>query len=220
MTPDEIQSRVLYRDGLVLIINKPPGIPVHAGPKGGPNLEESFKHLRFGLPRDPSLAHRLDHATSGCLVLGRHRKALAKMGRLFQHNKVEKTYWAVVEGAPPQAEGVIDQPLRKQSQDKRSWWMEVHPEGMVSVTEYRVLGQAGGLSWVEFRPKTGRTHQIRVHAAFLGCPVLGDPVYGSGNGPLHLHSRAISFPLYASKPPVAAEAPVPEHMETTLKQFV
>src|SRR3954464_13976614 len=100
LTADEIVSRVLYRDGLMVITNKPAGLPVHRGPKGGPNLEASFDALRFGLPRPPVLAHRLDKDTSGCLVLGRHRKATASLGLLFKHGKVGKTYWTVVEGGP------------------------------------------------------------------------------------------------------------------------
>ena len=94
MTPEEMVSRLLYRDGLMLIIDKPAGLSVHKGPKGGPSLEDHFDALRFGLPRRPALAHRLDKETSGCLVLGRHRKALAEIGNLFRHGKIGKTYWA------------------------------------------------------------------------------------------------------------------------------
>src|SRR5215468_9592974 len=111
LTAEEIQARVLHRDGLMLVIDKPAGLPVHRGPKGGANLEASFDALRFGLPRPPVLAHRLDKDTSGCLVLGRHRKATASLGLLFKHGKVEKTYWTVVEGGPAEDEGVIDMPL-------------------------------------------------------------------------------------------------------------
>ncbi len=100
MTPDEMVARLLYRDGLMLVIDKPAGMAVHKGPKGGESLEDHFGALRFGLPRAPALAHRLDRDTSGCLVLGRHRKALAELGRLFKQGKVGKTYWAVVEGGP------------------------------------------------------------------------------------------------------------------------
>ena len=88
LTAEEIQARVLHRDGLMVVIDKPAGLPVHRGPKGGANLEASFDALRFGLPRPPVLAHRLDRDTSGCLVLGRHRKALAKLGRLFKSGTV------------------------------------------------------------------------------------------------------------------------------------
>ena len=87
LTADEIQARVLHRDGLMLVVDKPAGMPVHRGPKGGANLEASFDALRFGLPRPPVLAHRLDKDTSGCLVLGRHRKATASLGLLFKHGK-------------------------------------------------------------------------------------------------------------------------------------
>ena len=111
MTPDEMVSRLLYRDGLMLVIDKPAGFAVHRGPKGGESLEDYFDALRFGLPRAPALAHRLDRDTSGCLVLGRHRKALASLGKLFKNGAIAKTYWAVVEGAPEADEGVIDLPL-------------------------------------------------------------------------------------------------------------
>ena len=100
MTPEEMLARLLYRDGLMLVIDKPAGIAVHRGPKGGAALDDYFDALRFGLPRNPALAHRLDRDTSGCLVLGRHRKALALLGKLFKQGKVGKTYWAVVEGGP------------------------------------------------------------------------------------------------------------------------
>ena len=104
-------TRLLYRDGLMLVIDKPAGFAVHRGPKGGASLEDYFDALRFGLPRAPALAHRLDKDTSGCLVLGRHRKALALLGKLFKHGKIGKTYWAVVEGGPDADEGRIDMPL-------------------------------------------------------------------------------------------------------------
>ena len=123
LTPDEIQARVLHRDGLMLVIDKPAGLPVHRGPKGGPNLEASFEALRFGLPRPPVLAHRLDRDTSGCLVLGRHRKATASLGLLFKHGKIAKTYWAVVEGGPAEAAGTIDIPLGRLNEE-RGWGAE------------------------------------------------------------------------------------------------
>src|SRR5688572_19228691 len=94
--PDFLVERILYRDALMLIINKPAGIPVHKGTGGGENLEQYFDALRFGLPRLPALAHRLDRETSGCLILGRQRHALATLGKLFAANKVKKTYWAIV----------------------------------------------------------------------------------------------------------------------------
>jgi RluA family pseudouridine synthase len=208
----------------MLVIDKPAGLPVHAGPGRGPNLELYLDTLRFGLPQAPALAHRLDRDTSGCLVLGRHRRALARLGRLFAAGLIEKRYWALVEGAPPEPEGIVALPLRKRSQDKRRWRMMVHPEGQSAITEYRVLGRAAGRAWVEFKPLTGRTHQIRVHAAALGCPVVGDPVYGPGGepigqapeAPLMLHARAVAVPLYERREAILVEAPVRPDMHAGL----
>ena len=200
----------------MLVIDKPAGIPVHAGPRGGPNLEAGFDALRFGLPRPPALAHRLDRDTSGCLVLGRHPKALRRLGALFAAGKIEKVYWAIVVGMPAEPEGTIDAPLRKETR-RTGWRMEIDPAGQRAVTGYRVLASGDGRSWLELRPRTGRTHQIRVHCAALGCPVVGDPTYGGvGGTPLHLHSRAISIPLYPTKPAVEVIAPVPAHMLAAL----
>ena len=133
MTPEEMQTRLLYRDGLMLVIDKPPGLPVHRGPKGVEAFEDYFDALRFGLPRPPSLAHRLDRDTTGCLVLGRHRKALALLGKLFKQGKVGKTYWAVVEGGPEADEGRIEIALSKRD-ESRGWWMKADPHGLPSVT--------------------------------------------------------------------------------------
>jgi RluA family pseudouridine synthase len=221
MSPEEIQARILYRDGLILVIDKPSGLPVHAGPGGGDNLERAFTHLRFGLPHPPALAHRLDRDTSGCLVLGRHRKALARLGRLFQEGRVEKTYWAVIAGAPPAPTGTIDAPLKKLSTKAGGWRMVVAQDGQKSITDYRLAGQGDGYSWLELSPKTGRTHQIRAHLSHIGCPILGETQYLPPNSPkpsrpLHLHARALVIPLYPKKAPIRIEAPPPPHMLAAL----
>lgn len=221
LTASEIEARVLYRDALIFVIDKPAGLPVHQGPGGGANLEQAFVHLRQGLPKAPGLAHRLDRDTSGCLVLGRHPKALAKLGRLFAGGRVDKIYWAIVEGRPQADQGTVDAPLTKLT-PLRGWRMAVDPAGQAAVTDYRLLGSAGGRSWLELRPRTGRTHQIRVHCAHLGCPLVGEPIYGRAEGapppaePLHLLARAIALPLYPSRPPVAVTAPPPSHMRAAL----
>src|SRR5439155_4002351 len=123
-----LTDRVLYRDGLILVIDKPAGIAVHPGPGGGPNLESSFDELRFGLPHPPALAHRLDRDTSGCLILGRHPKALRRLGTLFASGKVAKVYWAIVAGQPAQGEGRIETG-RKKSIRGVGWRMVVDPSG-------------------------------------------------------------------------------------------
>lgn len=217
----EIEARVLYRDGMVLVIDKPTGMPVHAGFGGGANLEQSFVHLTYGLPRAPSLAHRLDRDTSGCLVLGRHSKALRKVGDLFAAGKVRKTYWAMVDGRPKETEGRIKLALSKITGQGPGWKMRADPKGQAAITDYKVRGTVetpdGLRCWVEFHPHTGRTHQIRVHAALLGCPVMGDRVYGRADTPavdgtLMLHARAIALPLYPKREPIRVRAPVPAHM--------
>jgi RluA family pseudouridine synthase len=218
LSPEQIQARVLHRDGLILVIDKPAGLAVHAGPSKAPNLEECFDALRYGLPRPPALAHRLDADTSGVLVLGRHPKALAKLGRLFSGRGTEKTYWAIVDGAPPAEEGVFDWPLLKLN-TRSGWSVKVSDKGQTAVTRYKVLGRGPGMTWLELTPETGRTHQIRVHCAQAGCPVIGDRLYGTvaPGQQLHLHSRAIVLPLSKTKPPIRVEAPPPPHMLEALK---
>ena len=262
MTPEEMQARLLYRDGLMLVIDKPPGLPVHRGPKGVEAFEDYFDALRFGLPRSPALAHRLDRDTTGCLVLGRHRKALALLGKLFKQGKVGKTYWAVVEGGPVEETGTIDIALAKRD-ESRGWWMKADPHGLPSVTKWTVMGRffnpspAGGgsgasapgmgeaspnttsetppgalshatlpfqardkFTWLALEPVTGRTHQLRVHCAEMGFPIVGDTIYGTaprvGGPTLHLHAREVVVPISKNKPPVKVTAPVPPHMRDLL----
>ena len=262
MTAEEIVSRLLYRDALMLVIDKPAGLPVHPGPKGGETLFHHLDALRFGLPRRPEAAHRLDKDTSGCLILGRHPKAIARLNEMFKKAEIDKVYWAVVEGGPEADAGEIDLPLAPKSPD-RGWWMKVDPKGQPSLTQWRVLGRSHtsslrgevapevregvetrpslalpphpGLTadpppqgegnkrftFLELRPITGRTHQLRVHCAASGFPILGDPIYGTAprfHGPgLHLHARSVTVPLYPKKPPILVEAPVPEHMRERVR---
>jgi tRNA pseudouridine32 synthase / 23S rRNA pseudouridine746 synthase len=225
MTSEEMVSRLLYRDGLMLVIDKPAGFAVHRGPKnsnkGGESLEDHFGALRFGLPRPPALAHRLDRDTSGCLVLGRHRKALAQLGRLFKTGAIDKTYWAVVDGGPDTDMGAIELPLGRLDAT-RGWWMKHDPKGQPAVTKWRVMGRAGKLAWLSLEPVTGRTHQLRVHCAEMGWPILGDAIYGTAprkGGPmLHLHAREIVVPLYKNRAPIRVVAPVPPHMRAALAE--
>ena len=216
----QLANRVLYRDGLILVIDKPAGIAVHPGPGGGPNLESGFGELRFGLPHPPALAHRLDRDTSGCLVLGRHPKALRRLGALFAARQVEKVYWAVADGRPPEAEGRIETGLRKLTRGT-GWRMLVDPAGQKAVTDYRVCGMADGRVWLELQPRTGRTHQLRVHCATLGCPVVGDTVYGdqARGERLLLYARSIKLPLYPGRAPLEITAPVPPHMLVPLQRL-
>jgi tRNA pseudouridine32 synthase / 23S rRNA pseudouridine746 synthase len=220
MTPEQTRARLLYRDGLMLVLDKPAGVAVHRGPKGGVSLEDDFDALRFGLPRKPALAHRLDRETAGCLILGRHHKALEKLGLLFKQGRIAKTYWAIVAGSPEAESGIVDLPLGRLD-DKRGWWMKVDPKGQAARTLWRVKGRGrwdgAPIAWLELEPQTGRTHQLRVHCASQGWPIFGDAVYGlRAVVPLQLLARKIVVPLSRTKPPIEVEAPPPSHMLETL----
>ncbi|MET0606698.1 MAG: RNA pseudouridine synthase [Beijerinckiaceae bacterium] len=226
MTPEELIARLIHRDASALILDKPAGLPVHRGPKGGETLTDHLDALRFGLKWRPELAHRLDRETSGCLALGRHPRALRELNDLFRSGSARKLYWAVVEGSPQGEEGLIDLPLARKSPE-RGWWMKHDTEGLPAQTRWRVLGRdeetAGTrLTWLELEPLTGRTHQLRVHCAALGFPILGDAIYGSADrrgGPmLHLHARSLELPLNLKKPPIVAAANAPAHMGGALKR--
>jgi RluA family pseudouridine synthase len=205
--PDWLRARLLHVGPEVLVLDKPAGLPVSA--RSGESLERWLPALRMGKRRDPQPAHRLDADTAGCLVLGRTAPMLARLNALFAARRVEKIYWAVLRGTLRGESGVVDAPLRKVSTKDRGWRMEVHPAGDPARTAWRVLGRAPGMTLVEFAPETGRTHQLRVHAAHLGAPILGDAMYGGGAGKLHLLAREIALPL---APELRVTAPVPAHM--------
>ena len=219
-SPDFLLDRILYKDSVIIVINKPAGMPVHAGPGGGENIEQFLEPLKFGISTTPGLGHRLDRDTSGCLILGRHPKALSRLGKLFMAKRIKKRYWAIVSGKPPEDSGRIDLPLAKQTSDTRSWWMKVDESGQEAVTEYKVLGSSGNISWLELTPHTGRTHQLRVHMAEIGCPILGDKVYGDKgtDSPLQLHAEWIEIPLHHNQEPIQVSAPPPEHMLERLRE--
>jgi RluA family pseudouridine synthase len=200
---------VLYRDDAVLVIDKPAGLPVHRGPRGGPSLEDWLDALRFGKRRLPQPAHRLDADTAGCLVLGRTKPALAALGRAFALGAVEKVYWAVVHGGPEAEAGEIALSLAKRSSRAAGWRMVVETAGAPALTSWRVVGRGEGWTWLELRPRTGRTHQLRVHCAAAGWPIRGDLLYGAGEpGGLALLARSVAIPPLG----VAAEAPVPARL--------
>jgi tRNA pseudouridine32 synthase / 23S rRNA pseudouridine746 synthase len=202
---------ILFRDQRFVVLDKPAGLPVHPGPRGGASVEDFFPEL--SRRRDgPWLAHRLDADTSGCLVVALRRAALHAAQAEFAAGRARKTYWAVVRGGPPRDAGTIENRLRKIT-TPAGWRMVADPGGQVAVTDWRVRGRTGEIAWLELTPRTGRTHQVRVHCATLGCPILGDPVYGDGVGLLHLLARAIELML---DPPLRAIAPPSPHMRSAL----
>ncbi|MDB5706511.1 MAG: pseudouridine synthase [Sphingomonas bacterium] len=203
-------NNILFLDGEAIVIDKPAGMPVDRPRDGSLSLENQLDSLTFGFRRWPQAVHRLDRDTSGCLLLSRNPKAHARFQHAFEAGIVEKRYLAVLEGVVEGDSGLIDLALTKVSTAEEGWRMRGDPKGKPSRTAWRVLAVKDGRSFVEFKPETGRTHQIRVHAAeALGAPVVGDPVYGDGVGESLLHAASLMVPR-AGKDPIVAEAPLPE----------
>jgi tRNA pseudouridine32 synthase / 23S rRNA pseudouridine746 synthase len=204
----------LFQDRRFVVLDKPPGLAVHPGPSGARSVEDWFP-LISRRQDGPWLAHRLDADTAGCLVIALRRVALIAAQGLFASGHVRKVYWAVVRGQIAGDSGTVTAPLQRIT-GTQGWRVVVDvAAGQSAVTDWRVLGRANGLTWLELLPRTGRTHQVRVHCAVLGAPVLGDERYGVAGGGLHLLSRAIHLPL---DPPVDAIAQPPAHMLAALEQ--
>lgn len=207
---------ILFEDAEALVIDKPAGLPLDRPRAGGICLEDRLDELKLGFQRAPLPVHRLDRDTSGCLLLARNPKALKRFSAAFEARLVEKRYLGIVAGAVAGDDGTIALALTKISSAEKGWRMIPAKKGKPAVTHWRKLAERDGLILVEFRPETGRTHQIRVHAAAgLGAPLLGDPVYGTGaTGALPgaqrtmLHAAGLTVPR-AGKPPIVAVAPLP-----------
>lgn len=204
---------VLFADARFMILDKPAGLPAHPGRAGGPSVEDHFPGWRRG-KSGPWLAHRLDQDTAGCLVIALKKSALLAAQAAFAAGLAEKTYWAAVRNIPAADAGLIALPIAKQTTG-RAWKMVPDPAAPPAVTAWRKLGAAAGMAVLEFTPRTGRTHQIRAHAAAIGHPIIGDAIYGGGPGKLHLLARRILLPL---APVLSAEAPIPAHMAAILER--
>ena len=208
---DDLESRVLYRDSHIIILDKPAGLAVHPGPSTLVSLEAYLPSLRFGITEPPVAAHRIDRDTSGCLVLARNARSRSRLGRLFEAGAVQKIYWGIVDGVPVAPMGEIKLALSKRS-NAQGWRMEADPAGLRAETHYRILYEEKGRSLLELRLLTGRTHQIRAHCAALGHPIIGDPIYGhrtEGTAQL-LHARHISIPYRVGSAAIDATAPTPD----------
>lgn len=202
---------ILYEDGEALVINKPAGLPIERPRAGGMSLENHSEALKLGFARAPVAVHRIDTDTSGCLLLARNPKALKRFNAAFEARVVEKVYLGVVAGPVEGEGGTIAIALSKISSAEAGWRMIAAKKGKDAVTHWRKLAERSGNTLVEFRPETGRTHQIRVHAEHgLGHALLGDPVYGNGKSAKRtmLHARALVVQR-EGKPPISAVAPLP-----------
>lgn len=204
---------ILFEDGEALVIDKPAGLPIETPRKGGPALEDHLDSLKLGFQRAPMPVHRLDTDTSGCLLLARNPKALKRFNAAFEAKLVQKVYLGIVAGPVEGEEGTIDIALTKISSAERGWRMIPAKKGKPSITHWTKRKELdGGLTLVEFRPETGRTHQIRVHAEHtFARSLLGDPVYGNKDASVTrtmLHASKLVMPR-EGKSEIVAEAPLP-----------
>ena len=207
---------ILYEDGEALVIDKPGGLPMDRPRAGGQSLENHLDDLRLGFQRRPVPVHRLDADTSGCLLLARNPKALKRFAAAFEARQVAKRYLGILAGIPEAKEGTIELALSKISSEAEGWRMIPAKKGKPALTEWRVIAESEGRALVEFRPVTGRTHQLRVHSASgIGIPLLGDPVYGDGKGAWRTMLHAVAIEIARDgKPPIAATAPWPAEFAT------
>lgn len=211
---------VLYSDDDILVVDKPSGMAVHPSPGFETDTMTDELVRRFpkmagvGSKERPGVVHRLDVETSGVMVFALSQRAYLKLRKSFEgHFEVKKTYLAVLHGAPKERRGTLDTLIGKRADKKRMKVVEPGGEGQRAVTHWEVLSKHGGLALVEFRIDTGRTHQIRVHAAHLGHPVVGDRLYGvADRAPrLLLHAVQLEFPHpVTGKPMQFAAEPPPE----------
>jgi 23S rRNA pseudouridine955/2504/2580 synthase len=243
-----VQSLVLFRDDDVLALNKPPGLPVQGGTGAERHLDAMLDALRLDAGERPRLVHRLDRDTSGVLLLGLTAPATRRLADAFREKTTRKIYWAITVGVPKPFQGRIDLPIAKlpgragaqgapsfatrsgaAHGAARERMAPDEEEGKRAITYYRVLDHLGRkAAWVALWPFTGRTHQLRVHMAAVGAPILGDGKYGgkgaflTGEGiskKLHLHARAITLPHPRTGRPLSVEAPLPRHMRESWRAF-
>jgi tRNA pseudouridine32 synthase/23S rRNA pseudouridine746 synthase len=202
---------ILFEDGEALVVDKPGGLAMDPPRAGGPSLENHLQDLRLGFQRPPVPVHRLDADTSGCLLLARNPKALKRFAAAFEARQVTKRYLGILAGVPDLKQGTVELALSKISSAAEGWRMIPARRGKPALTEWRVLAESGGRALVEFRPVTGRTHQLRVHSASgIGIPLLGDPVYGDGKGAWRTMLHAVALEVQREgKPPIVAAAPWP-----------
>ena len=206
-----LSDRILYIDAEALVIDKPAGLPVDAPRRGGESIASRIDELKEGFRRPPTAMHRLDTDTSGCLLFARTAKARARFQKAFETRVVEKSYLAVVAGEIAEEAGEIDIPLGKKSSAEAGWRMVADKHGLEATTRWRRLAVRDGSTLVEFRPLTGRTHQIRAHAReAFGRGILGDRVYGIPGGPMLLHASRLVVPREV-KEAIDVTAPLPDY---------
>ena len=219
------QSLVIHRDAQAIVINKPPGLATQGGTKTEAHVDGLLDALQFDADGRPKLVHRLDKDTSGALLLARTARAAGHFSKHFSGRTARKIYWAIVAGVPDIDDGLIDLPLAKQPGSGGEKMHVDEAEGQAARTRYRVLDRAGNrASWVELQPLTGRTHQLRVHMAAIGHPIVGDGKYGGLDAfltggvsrKMHLHARRIRID-HPDAGRIDVTADLPTHFADSMK---
>ena len=224
-----IKSLVIYDDGDVIALNKPYDLSVQGGTKTRRHIDGMLDALKDKKGVRPRLVHRLDKDTSGVLLLARSAQAARALGEAFKYQKIRKIYWALVKGVPEIREGRINAPLMKGGGREKEKMLVDDDEGKSALTDYAVLDHAADqVAFMAFWPRTGRTHQIRVHALTLGCPILGDGKYGMGDARiegmklarrLHLHAQRLVFPHPVTRKMITVSAPLPDELKNSWKSL-
>src|SRR5690606_17387072 len=223
---DVLAKMLIHEDEKVFVFNKPAGLAVQGGSGINRHVDGMLEAWRNKKGEKPRLVHRLDRDTAGVLVVARTRRAAVKLTEAFRQRETKKTYWALVKGVPRKREGRISTWLvREATPDGDKMRVAKHGElgADHAVSNYRIVEQAGqALSWLELEPYTGRMHQLRVHTAHLGCPIIGDPKYfeadqnwefpGGMQNRMHLHARRIIIP-HPDRGVVDVTADLPQHMK-------
>jgi len=220
---DFMKSLILYQDKDMFVLNKPAGLAVQGGSKTTRHIDGMLPALSYGGER-PHLVHRLDKETAGVLVVARTVKAAAYLTKTFADKNTHKIYWALVHGCPEKMQGVIEKPLLKKANPNGNEQVIVDEKnGQYAKTIYDVVDTTGDFSWIRLMPLTGRTHQLRVHLASVGCPIVGDEKYNGAdvNGlekKMYLLAKAIQIPLQNGKL-LKIEAPTPDYMKKSFAFF-
>ncbi len=228
LKPEQITLDVVFEDGDLLIVNKPAGMVVHPSPghESGTLVNAALAHAPdirgVGGELRPGVVHRLDKDTSGLVILAKHDRALRLVQRQFKDRKVEKVYLALVDGQPPTPRGRVDAAVGRNRHHRKRMGVVPERKGRKAQTSYRTLESFANHTLLELKPETGRTHQIRVHMSFLGCPVVGDRVYGRRKPTLairrqFLHALQLKLCLPDGDDQRTFEAPLPEELELILE---
>lgn len=202
--PENIPLEIIYEDKDLIVVNKPKGMVVHpaAGHRRGTLANALLAHCRdlaaIGDQTRPGIIHRLDKDTTGLLVVAKNESAFEHISAQLKTRKVKREYRAIVQGCPPVGDGIIDAPLGRDKYYRKRMAVQKDGTGRPSITHFRVLKQLGSYALLSLLLETGRTHQIRVHLASIGCPVVGDPLYGPRKAPFRrqgqlLHARSLGF---------------------------